>query len=232
MRYDISFLWSAAFALRIAAFVLWNTHFVFRRAASVSQGTIRPQRLKYAAATGLFRAAVVEVRPCGHRLTVSKALKACQEASRPREWIPNNMVHCSGSELPSFSVTIICCPDLRLLSVTEEPAQPHLIYEAADASRPNNPVPDHFLGGCTRKLRVHALPGDLCGHVAEDERPNFHRDDGRIRQFKVYTLFSIPADTTLRRRTNSLLAATQEEDCLCLGLRKFGFASNGVTTSS
>jgi hypothetical protein len=97
------------------------------------------------------------------------------------------MVLRSGSELSSSSANIIRSPDLHLLSLTEELAQPPLIYEA-HASRPNDPVPSPSLDGRTRKLNVSTLSSDPYGYGAEDERPNLHRDDGRIRQFKVYTV--------------------------------------------
>jgi hypothetical protein len=78
-------------------------------------------------------------------------------------------------------------PDLRLLSLTEEHAQPPLISEA-DASRPNDSVPSPSLDRRTRKLNVSTLSYNLYGYGAEDERPNLYCGDGRMRQFKVCTL--------------------------------------------
>ena len=78
------------------------------------------------------------------------------------------------------SATLIYRPELCLLLLTEEPAQPQLNYEAADASRPNDLVPSPSIDRRT-------LSDDSYGHLAEDERPNLHRDGGSIRQHKVRT---------------------------------------------
>lgn len=132
-----------------------------------------------------------EMRRSSRVIIGCKSFKSLARSLAAPKKNPNNMVHCSGGDLPSFSATVIYRPDLRLPSLIEEPAQLHLIYETADASRPNNPVPKPSLGH-TRKIYVYSLSGDPFGHVAKDERPNLHRDDWRINQFKVCTLTHDP----------------------------------------
>jgi hypothetical protein len=116
------------------------------------------------------------------------AAKALKRGAASK-WIPNNMALRPGRELPNSSENIIRSPDLPLPSLTEELAQPPLIYEA-DVFRPNDYAPFPSLDGRARKLNVFTPSTDPYRHGAEEERPNLHRDDGRIRQLKVYYTLS------------------------------------------
>jgi hypothetical protein len=94
-----------------------------------------------------------------------RAIKSGDESGCPK-WLPNTMVPPSRRGLfSSSSTTIIRGPDLRLL--TEEPAEPHLIYGAdAHASRPNVPSLD---GRIRQLFKVYTLSNDSYRQLPGDE---------------------------------------------------------------